>query len=138
MYAVLPALKRASQIILNSEAGSVVHVFPFQHVLMADSLSVSWSPATGTCAGTVLGMCVIVSCLGLMDIQYTVTIGITLIVNGELLPVSFSESFTPTYPSLLSSTSGLWLRCYAEMSCVHVYRICSRKLSSGKISPKLL
>ena len=110
MYAVLPALKSANQIILNSEAGLVVQVFPFQHMLMADSLSVSWSPATGTCVGAVLETNVIVSCFGLTDVEYTVTIGIILIVNGELLPVGFSESFTPTDPSLLSSaTSGLQL-----------------------------
>ena len=104
MCAVLPALKGVNRIILNSEAGSVVLVFPFQHALMANSLSVIWSPATGTCVGTVLEMDVIVSCFGLTEAEYTVTIGITLIVNGQLLPSSFSESFIPTDPSLLSST----------------------------------
>ena len=108
MHTVLPAIKSANQIILNSEAGSVVHVVPFQHELMANTLSVTWSPDIGTCVGAVLEMDAIVSCFGLTDVEYTVTIGITLIVNGDLLPVTFSQSFTPADPSLLSSTtSGL-------------------------------
>ena len=110
MYAVLPALKSSNQIILNAEVGSVVIVFPFQQEFINETLSVTWSPDIGTCVGAVLEMDVFVSCFDLADVEYTVTIGIILIVNGALLPGSFSQSFTPADPSLLSSTaSGLWL-----------------------------
>ena len=77
---------------------------------MNDTLSVTWSPDSGTCVGVVLEMDVLVSCFGLTDVEYTVTIGITLIVDGALLVGSFSQSFTPANPSIISSTSsGLWL-----------------------------
>ena len=110
MYSVLPALKSSNQIILNAEVGSVLIVFPFQQELMNNTLSVTWSPDIGTCVGAVLEMDVFVSCFGLTNMEYTATIGIILIVNGSLLPGSFSQSFTPADPSLLLSTvSGLWL-----------------------------
>ena len=50
MCSVLPALKSSIQIILNTEVGSVIIVFPFQQELMNNTLSVTWSPDIGTCA----------------------------------------------------------------------------------------
>ena len=110
MHSVLPALKTSDHIICNAEVGSVVIVFPFQQELMHGTLSVTWSLDIGTCVGAVLEMDVIVTCFGLTDVEYTVTIVITLIINGAMLPGSFSHSFTPANPPLPSSTvSGLGL-----------------------------
>ena len=97
MYSVFPALKQTNQIILCT-----VTVFPF---------NTHWpSEIEKICVSAVLEMDVFVSCYGLTDVEYTVAIGITLIVNvWALLSGSFSQSFTPVDPSLPSSISGSWL-----------------------------
>ena len=100
----LPALKNANQIVPNFGAGTVI--LPFLYTAMNCSLSVYHSPPLGTCIGAVMETDAIVSCFDLVDTEYTVSIGITLIVNGEFFPVSFSESLTPLSPALLSTTSG--------------------------------
>ena len=116
MYAVLPALKGPNQILVHPEASLIVCVFPFQHLPMADSLSVSWAPpTTGKCTGVVSGMLATVSCFGLTDVEHTITIGIILIVNGELLPANFSQSFTPMYTdSVLPSSTPGWQPKYMQ------------------------
>ena len=119
MHTALPALKKANQIIPNFGAGAVI--FPFLHVVMAYSFSVYHSPSNGTCIGAVKEMDAIISCFDLLDVEYTVATGITLIVNGELFPVSFSESFTPISPSLLSSTSGLLLKHCLHYIYIHYH-----------------
>ena len=122
MCTALPALKNANQIIPNFGAGAVI--FPFLHVLMDYSLSVYHSPPNGTCVGDVTEMDAIISCFGLLDVECTITIGTTLIVNGKEFPASFSDSFTPISPSLLSSAPGPLLNhC---LCCKYIHSHCPK------------
>ena len=121
LYTDLPAIKYKNVVESAPEMGTVT--FPFRHAVMETGLlaNVSPSPVNESCNRTLSEMAVIVSCSNLSnDMEYTVTLRGTLLVEEASLPFSFSDLLnrmsSPSQPSI----TGLWLKDCVDMYCTLV------------------
>ena len=103
LYTALPAIKYANVVDPGSEGGAVT--FPFRHPVM--EASVTWSPDDGMCDTVLSEMTVTVNFSGLNNsVEYTMTVDGVLVLNGQQLPFTLSESLTPMDSSPPPPTSG--------------------------------